>query len=128
MLSRFRLPRGIVANAESRLQLKATEIENFLKRKRKRKEKTSIQMWKDYAEEQFDNIAYRVKKEIDSGEVAMEQYELSVSVLEEMPIRSFSTSLLPPLRSDLSVDIRDTLDTIDQAMISVSDYIIVYGI
>ncbi|CEG76197.1 hypothetical protein RMATCC62417_11127 [Rhizopus microsporus] len=46
-----------------------------------------------------------------------------------MPIRSFSTSLLPLLRSDLSVDIRDAfLNTIDQAMVSVSDYIIAYGI
>jgi hypothetical protein len=89
------LPRGIVTNAESRLQLKATEIENFLKRKRK--EKTPIQMWKDYMEEQFGNIADRVKKENDSGEEAMEQYEPSVSALEEMPIRSFSMSLLPLL-------------------------------
>ena len=86
-------------------------------------------MWKDYVEEQFDNIAYRVTKEIDSGEEAMEQYEPSVSVPEEMPISSFSTSLLPLLRSDLSVDIRDAfLCTIDQAMVSVSDYIIAYGI
>ncbi|KAG1178872.1 hypothetical protein G6F70_000183 [Rhizopus microsporus] len=45
-----------------------------------------------------------------------------------MPIRSFSTSLIPFLRSDLSVDIRDAfLDTIYQVMISVSDYIIAYG-
>ena len=51
-------------------------------------------------EEQFDNIAYRVKKENDSGEEAMEQYEPSVSVPEKMPISSFSTSLLPLLRSD----------------------------
>ncbi|CEG83831.1 hypothetical protein RMATCC62417_17700 [Rhizopus microsporus] len=86
-------------------------------------------MWKDYVEEQFDNIAYRVKKEIDSGEEAMEQYEPSVSVPEEMPIRAFNTSLLPLLRSDSSVDIRDAfLDTMDQVMISVSDYIIAYGI
>ncbi|CAO3684226.1 unnamed protein product [Rhizopus microsporus] len=96
MLSRSRLPRGIVTNTESRIQLK-----------------------KDYVEEQFDNIAYRVTKEIDSGEEAMEQYEPSVSVPEEMPISSFSTSLLPLLRSDLSVDIRDAfLCTIDQAMVS----------
>ena len=80
-------------------------------------------------EEQFDNIAYRVTKEIDSGEEAMEQYEPSVSVPEKMPISSFSTSLLPLLRSDLSVDIRDVfLYTIDQVMVSVSDYIIAYGI
>ncbi|CEG76198.1 hypothetical protein RMATCC62417_11128 [Rhizopus microsporus] len=72
MLSRSRLPRGIVTSAESRLQLKEAEIKDFLKRKKK--EKTPIQMWKDYVEEQFDNIAYRVKKEIDSGEEAMEQY------------------------------------------------------
>ncbi|ORE03240.1 hypothetical protein BCV72DRAFT_315910 [Rhizopus microsporus var. microsporus] len=123
MLSRSRLPRGIVTNAVSRLQLKATEIEDFLKRKKKRKEKTPVQMWKNYAEEQFDNITYRVKKE--SGKETMEQYEPSVSVPEEVPIRPFSTSLLPLLRSDLSVDIRDAfLDTINQAMASVSDYII----
>ncbi|CEG80342.1 hypothetical protein RMATCC62417_14696 [Rhizopus microsporus] len=129
MLSRSRLPRGIVTNAEPRLQLKAAEIENFLKRKRKRKEKTPVQMWKDYVEEQFDNIAYKVKKEIDSGEEAMEQYEPNVSIPEEMPIKSFSTSLFPLLRLDLSVDIRDAfLDTIDQAMVSVSNYIIAYGI
>ena len=80
-------------------------------------------------EEQFDNIAYRVTKEIDSGEEAMEQYEPSVSVPEEMLISSFSTSLLSLLRLDLSVDIRDAfLYTIDQVMVSVSDYIIAYGI
>ncbi|CEJ05260.1 hypothetical protein RMCBS344292_19205 [Rhizopus microsporus] len=74
---------------------------------------------KDYVEEQFDNIAYRVTKEIDSGEEAMEQYEPSVSVPEKMPISSFSTSLLSLLRSDLSVDIRDAfLYTIDQVMVS----------
>ena len=86
-------------------------------------------MWKDYVEEQFDNIAHRVKKEIDSGEEAMEQYEPSVSVPEEIPISPFSTSLLPLLQSDLSVDIRDAfLYAIDQAMVSVSDYIIAYDI
>ncbi len=41
MLSRSQLPRGIVTNAESRIQLKATEIENFLKEK---EETTPIQM------------------------------------------------------------------------------------
>ncbi|KAG1457883.1 hypothetical protein G6F57_014806 [Rhizopus arrhizus] len=54
----------------------------------------------------------------------MEQYEPSVSVPEEMPISSFSTSLLPLLRSDLSVDIRDAfLCTIDQAMVSSATFI-----
>ena len=42
MLSRSRLPRGTVTNTESRIQLKATEIENFLKRKRE--ETTPIHM------------------------------------------------------------------------------------
>lgn len=127
MLSRSRLPRGIVTNTESRLQLKATEIEKFLKRKRK--EKTPIQMWKDYVGEQVDNIVYRVKKDIDSGEEVMEQYEPSVNVPEEMPIRSFSTSLLPFLRSDLSVDIRYAFpDPIDQVLVSESNYIVAYGI
>ncbi|KAG1170597.1 hypothetical protein G6F70_007578 [Rhizopus microsporus] len=81
-------------------------------------------MWKDYVEEQFDNIAHRVKKEIDSGEEAMEQYEPSVSVPEEIPISPFSTSLLPLLQSDLSVDIRDAfLYAIDQAMVSSATFI-----
>ncbi|CAO3684672.1 unnamed protein product [Rhizopus microsporus] len=101
MLSRSRLPRGIVTNAESRIQLKAMEIDNFLKEK---EETTPIQI---------------VTKEIDSGEEAMEQYEPSVSVPEEMLISSFSTSLLSLLRLDLSVDIRDAfLYTIDQVMVS----------
>ncbi|ORE08303.1 hypothetical protein BCV72DRAFT_334526 [Rhizopus microsporus var. microsporus] len=63
-------------------------------------------MWKDYVEEYFDNVAYTVKKESDSREEAMEQYGPN----------SF-------------VGIRDAfLDTIDQIMVSVSDYIIAYGI
>ena len=48
MLSRSQLPRGIVTNAGSRLQLKATEIENFLKEKEKRQHqyKCGKIMWK----------------------------------------------------------------------------------
>ncbi|KAL4210898.1 hypothetical protein AB4K20DRAFT_1968871 [Rhizopus microsporus] len=61
---------------------------------------------------------------MEYGEEAMEQYEPSVSVPEEIPISPFSTSLLPLLQSDLSVDIRDAfLYAIDQAMVSSATFI-----
>ncbi|CEG73671.1 hypothetical protein RMATCC62417_09005 [Rhizopus microsporus] len=50
-ISRSRLPRGIVTGAEVRIQEPAGEIDKLLKRKRKHK--TPLQRWKDFAEKKI---------------------------------------------------------------------------
>ncbi|KAL4213590.1 hypothetical protein AB4K20DRAFT_1944892 [Rhizopus microsporus] len=60
-ISRSRLPRGLITDAEARVQEPAGEIEKLLKRK----DKTPLQRWKDFVEKEFYNIADRIEQEND---------------------------------------------------------------
>jgi hypothetical protein len=129
MLPRSRLPRGIVTGAEAKINVKAVEIESLLRTKRRRG-KTPVQYRKDFVESGFFNIAQRIRKEVESREETTDEAEdTSAQEQEEQQIRTFSASLLPLLRSDLSTDIQDTfLKTIEEAVVSANDYIASYSV
>ncbi|CEG68495.1 hypothetical protein RMATCC62417_04745 [Rhizopus microsporus] len=72
MLSRSRLPRGIVTGVEARINVKAGEIESLLRTKRTYG-KTPVQYCKDFVEAEFFNVAQRIRKEVESGEETSEE-------------------------------------------------------
>ncbi|KAL4208516.1 hypothetical protein AB4K20DRAFT_1970171 [Rhizopus microsporus] len=130
-ISRSRLPRGIVTGVEVRVQEPAGEIEKLLKRKMK--DKTLLQCWKDFVEKEFYNIADRIEQENDDmQEIDIESMSTTTNVSQhdrEAPIRTFSASLMPLIRIDLPADIKDEfLKTIRQTLTDASDYIIEYSI
>ncbi|ORE14340.1 hypothetical protein BCV71DRAFT_156750, partial [Rhizopus microsporus] len=125
-ISRSRLPRGIVTGVEVRVQEPAGEIEKLLKRKMK--DKTLLQCWKDFVEKEFYNIADRIEQENDDmQEIDIESMSTTTNVSQhdrEAPIRTFSASLMPLIRIDLPADIKDEfLKTIRQTLTDASDYI-----
>ncbi|CEG69796.1 hypothetical protein RMATCC62417_05804 [Rhizopus microsporus] len=127
MLSRSRLPRWIVTGAEARINVKAGEIESLLRTKRTHG-KTLVQYWKDFVEAELFNVAQRIRKEVESREGTTEEEDISAQE-QEQQIRTFDASLLPLLRSDLPSDIQDTfLKTIEEAVVSASDYIASYSV
>ncbi|GAA5803365.1 hypothetical protein HPULCUR_008844 [Helicostylum pulchrum] len=58
---RSRMPRGIVTDAELSVNTGATELERLLKRKTK--EKTPLQWYKDFIKDEYDGIQEQVKQE-----------------------------------------------------------------
>jgi hypothetical protein len=82
VLSRSRLPRGIVTGAEARINVKAGEIES-LRRTKRRHGKTPVQYWKDFVEAEFFNIAQIIRKEIESKEETTEEAEDSTTHEQE---------------------------------------------
>ncbi|CEG76379.1 hypothetical protein RMATCC62417_11281 [Rhizopus microsporus] len=130
-ISRSRLPCGIVTGAEVRIQEPAGEIEKLLRRKRK--DKISLQRWKDFVEKEFYNIADRIEQGNDEmQESDIESMSTTTNVSQhdrEAPIRTFGASLMLLIRIDLPVDIKDEfLKTIRQTLTDASDYIIEYSI
>ncbi|CEG69213.1 hypothetical protein RMATCC62417_05326 [Rhizopus microsporus] len=119
----------LLTGAEARINVKAGEIESLLRTKRNHG-KTPAQYWKDFVEAEFFNVAQRIRKEVESREETTEEAEdTSAQKQEEQQIRTFSASLLPPLRSDLPADIQDTfLKTIEEAVVSANDYIASYSV
>ena len=138
--STLRLRKGTVTRAERRINASATELENLLKRKRK--DKTPYQRWKEFVDQNFDSIAQKIQSnlkgkgkdpevqhtEITSSEAHTEDDPIPLTN-EETELRTFSCSLTPLFRSDLAPDIQNEfLDNIRSAMISATDYIYEYGI
>ncbi|CEG76711.1 hypothetical protein RMATCC62417_11571 [Rhizopus microsporus] len=122
-LNEERLPRGVVTGAEKRINAKAAELENVLKRRRTSKK--SYTLWTDFVGTKYDELTEVVRSRSES----LASTVLMAKPSEETELtRTCSTSLASLIRKDLSEDIRTAfLDTIERTSISATDYVAEYS-
>lgn len=119
-----RLPRGVVTGSEKRINAKAAELENVLKRRRISKKKKHT-LWTDFVEAKYDELTevVRLRSESLASTVSMAKPSEETELM-----RTCSASLASLIRKDLPEGIRTAfLDTIERTLISATDYVVEYS-
>ncbi|KAI9263924.1 hypothetical protein EDC94DRAFT_658813 [Helicostylum pulchrum] len=116
---RSRMPGGIVTDAELSVNTGATELERLLKRKTK--EKTPLQRYKDFIKDEYDGIQEQVKQE----SVGTKPFPEESSHFH----RGESSSSVQTKEDDLPDDIKQAfLRTMERTLAEFSGYTIAFSI
>ncbi|CEG83830.1 hypothetical protein RMATCC62417_17699 [Rhizopus microsporus] len=122
-LNEKRLPRDVVTGAEKRINAKAAELENVLKRRRTSKKLYTL--WTDFVGAKYDELTevVRSKSESLASTVSMAKPSEETELM-----RTCSASLASLIRKGLPEGIRTAfLDTIERTLTSATDYVVEYS-